>query len=111
MRKRVIVGDMHGMFGIVKDIYDLEQPDDFIILGDYFDSFTIAPNLQELAYKDLLELRRYHKSLQKGKFIMLIGNHDLHYLPSHHEQCSGYNKDTAWFATDLILWPARPPMA
>lgn len=102
MRKRVIVGDMHGMFGIVKDIYDLEQPDDFMILGDYFDSFTIAPNLQELAYKDLLELRRYHKSLHKGKFIMLIGNHDLHYLPSHHEQCSGYNKDTAWFATDLI---------
>ena len=75
MRKRVIVGDMHGMFGIVKDIYDLEQPDDFIILGDYFDSFTIAPNLQELAYKDLLELRRYHKSLHKGKFIM---RHILH---------------------------------
>jgi len=102
MKKRVIVGDMHGMFGIVKDIYNLEQPDEFIMLGDYFDSFTIAPNLQELAYKDLLELRRYHKSLHKGKFIMLIGNHDLHYLTNYNEKCSGYNNDTAWFASDFV---------
>lgn len=102
MTKRLIVGDMHGMFGIIKDIYDLEQPDDFIILGDYFDSFNLSPEIQKLAYKDLLNLRKYHLSLKKGKFIMLIGNHDLHYLPDYHCQCSGYNKDTAWFALDFI---------
>lgn len=100
--KRVIVGDMHGMFGVIKDIYDAEQPDEFIILGDYFDSFNLSPEVQKLAYEDLLNLRQYHLSLNKKKFIMLIGNHDLHYLPSHHEQCSGYNKDTALFATDFV---------
>ena len=102
MKKRVIVGDMHGMFGIIKDIYDLEQPNEFILLGDYFDSFTLAPELQKLAYQDLLDLRKYHKELHKGKFIMLIGNHDLHYLSSYREQCSGYNKDTALFAEDFV---------
>lgn len=102
MKKRLIVGDMHGMFGIIKDIYDFEQPDEFIILGDYFDSFNLAPEIQKLAYQDLLDLRKYHKSLHKGKFIMLLGNHDMHYLTAYRGQCSGYNKDTAWFASDFV---------
>ena len=102
MRKRLVLGDMHGMFGVIKDIYDLEQPDDVIIVGDYFDSFTISPELQKLAWLDLIELRKQHIKSKKGKFIMLIGNHDIHYLTNFRGQYSGYNKDTAWFASDFV---------
>jgi len=100
--KRLILGDMHGMFGVIKDIYDAEQPDEVIILGDYFDSFNLSPEIQKFAWLDLIELRNVHLKKKSGKFIMLIGNHDIHYLSSYLGQCSGYNKDTAYFAADYV---------
>lgn len=100
--KRIILGDMHGRFGLVHDIYHKEQPDEVILVGDYFDSFGLSPEIQKLAFEDLIELRKYHMFLKKGRFIMLLGNHDLHYLPSFIGQYSGYNKRTAWFAADFI---------
>ena len=34
--KRIVIGDPHGRWRSVKKIYDYEQPDEVIILGDYF---------------------------------------------------------------------------
>ena len=39
MNKRIILGDMHGNFKCVQDIYNNEHPDMVIMLGDYCDSF------------------------------------------------------------------------
>lgn len=33
--KRIVIGDPHGRWRSVKKIYDYEQPDEVIILGDY----------------------------------------------------------------------------
>lgn len=96
--KRLVLGDMHGLFNIVKDIYNIEQPDSVIILGDYFDSFTIDSIVQKIGFKDLLKLKQNHK----GQFILLIGNHDAHYLDSWNERYSGYNNNTAAFASDYM---------
>ena len=38
-RKRLVIGDIHGYFATLKKIYDAEQPDEVIIVGDYFDNF------------------------------------------------------------------------
>ena len=84
--KRIIIGDPHGRWDPIKNIYDKEQPDEVIILGDYFDSFDIDAYTQRECYDKIIELRKEHLKLNKGRFIMLIGNHDMHYMDEvfHH---------------------------
>lgn len=103
--KRLIIGDVHGLFNIVGDIYNKEKPDKVIILGDYFDSFTIAPIIQNIGFRDLMTLRKNHiesNANNKSSFIMLIGNHDAHYLVSWNERYSGYNYETEKFASEYM---------
>jgi predicted phosphodiesterase len=103
--KRLVLGDMHGLFNIIEDIYNAEKPDSVIILGDYFDSFTIDPIIQNLGFRDLLELRKLHIETHwnnKNTFILLLGNHDFHYLTSVNERYSGYNNQTAVFASEYV---------
>lgn len=78
--KRLILGDMHGNFEVVKQIYEREQPYEVIMLGDYFDAFDFSDAEILHAFNNLVLLREYHLSLNKGNFIMLLGNHELHYL-------------------------------
>lgn len=78
--KRLVIGDIHGEIAVVKQIYEKEQPDEVILLGDYFDSYTLSDSEILYAFNELLILREYHLSLNKGNFIMLLGNHELHYL-------------------------------
>lgn len=91
MKKRVIIGDPHGRWGFVKQIYDKEQPDEVIILGDYFDSFHIDVYTQRESYEHIIELRKEHLKKYHHGFIMLIGNHDMHYMDEKFGRCSGWN--------------------
>lgn len=99
--RRLIIGDTHGN-GIIRDIYEYENPDEVIILGDYFDSFTLSPIVQKLHFKDILELREEHLKTKKGKFILLLGNHEYHYLRNTMEMYAGYNDETAGLITLLL---------
>ena len=92
--KRIIIGDPHGRWRSVKKIYDYEQPDEVIILGDYFDSFNIDAYEQRESYNNIIELRKNHLSQHKGKFDLLIGNHDFHYIDKNFGRCSGWNQLT-----------------
>ena len=97
MRKRVIIGDIHGRYEAVKLIYDKEQPDDVILLGDYVDTHDmISDDKQKDSLENLILLKYSHN---KGEFVMLIGNHDFHYYydnPSI-ERYSGYSYARASF--------------
>lgn len=95
--KRLIIGDIHGS-GLWKDIYDYEKPNEVVILGDYFDSFTIGPIAQKLNFIDLLDCQLQHG---KRKFTLLIGNHELHYLLED-QKYSGYNKETRAYIDRLL---------
>lgn len=101
MRKRLIIGDLHGK-GVVYDIYNQENPDDVIILGDYFDSFNLSPLVQKLNFESILNLREEHIKSGKGEFILLLGNHDYHYMRDTMEMYSGYNDETAGYVCNLI---------
>lgn len=101
MRKRLIIGDLHGK-GVVYDIYNQENPDDVIILGDYFDSFNLSPLVQKLNFESLLKIREEHIKSGKGEFILLLGNHDYHYMRDTMEMYSGYNDETAGYVCNLI---------
>ena len=87
MKKRLILGDIHGHIDFVKQIYEFEIPTDVIILGDYCDSFNLTPKDIAYCFNELLILKSNHK---QGEFHLLIGNHDLHYMLNS-ERYSGKN--------------------
>lgn len=89
--KRLVLGDPHGRWLAIKEIYEKEQPDEVIILGDYFDSFNIDAYSQRECYDNIIALRKAHLNKKKGRFIMLIGNHDMHYMDEKFGRCSGWN--------------------
>lgn len=79
--KQLVLGDMHGRFDCVRAIYEREQPDSVVMLGDYVDSHEpISDQDQYCAMFELLDLRDKHIESGRGEFTLLIGNHDFHYL-------------------------------
>ncbi len=98
MKKRIVLGDPHGRYGYVKDIYDYEKPDEVIVLGDYFDSWDIQPLHQFESFKSLLDLQESHN----GLFVLLLGNHDVHYLPDWPGRCSGFGLETQGYAEPAL---------
>lgn len=87
--KRIVLGDIHGHLDYVQDIYNKECPNEVVLLGDYFDSRVISDEDQYKCFQELLKMKKHH---EKGgnKFVMLIGNHDFHYMHPN-ERYSGYN--------------------
>jgi len=87
--KLVAIGDIHGR-GIWKQIVAKEHDttDEFVFVGDYFDSFTVKGPDQINNFLDIIEFRNtsiYHK------ITLLIGNHDHHYYPGVDDSgTSGY---------------------
>ena len=101
MRKRIVLGDYHARLDIFKQIYQYEQPDDVILLGDYVDSHeTISDTNQQIAFEELLNIRNKHS---KGNFIMLMGNHDFHYYYNNPwlEKYTGYSYARSKWVTPL----------
>jgi len=87
--KLVAIGDIHGR-DIWKQIVAKEHDttDEFVFVGDYFDSFTVKGLDQINNFLDIIDFRNtsiYHK------VTLLIGNHDYHYYPGIDEtSTSGY---------------------
>jgi hydrogenase maturation factor len=85
--KLVAIGDIHGR-NIWKQIIAQEQDaDEFVFVGDYFDSFTIKGPDQINNFLDIIEF----KEQSKIPVTLLIGNHDHHYYPGVDDSgTSGY---------------------
>jgi hypothetical protein len=87
--KLVVIGDIHGR-DIWKQIVAKEHDDtdEFVFVGDYFDSFRIKGPDQINNFLDIIEFRNtsiYHK------VTLLVGNHDHHYYPGVDDSgTSGY---------------------
>lgn len=74
--KTLVLGDIHGRT-IWKEIVNRQECDRVIFLGDYFDSKEAITGEQQMNnFLDIIEFK------EKGgkEVIMLIGNHDFHYL-------------------------------
>lgn len=95
--KRIILGDTHGHWKYIKDIYDAENPDDIILLGDYCDSFCLTSKDMLTCWNNIIKLKNQHK----GNFVMIMGNHDWHYINST-QKYSGYKQST-WNTMHDIL--------
>ena len=85
--KTVLIGDIHGHDSWKQIISQEQDADRFIFVGDYFDSFTIPGATQIQNFQDIIEF----KETGGKSVILLIGNHDYHYLPEIGENgTSGY---------------------
>lgn len=86
--KIIALGDTHGR-SIWKEITAKENDADKIIfIGDYFDSHSngYSGNRQIENFKDIIAF----KKANMDKVILLIGNHDFHYMKAAQETYSGY---------------------
>jgi len=85
--KLVAIGDIHGR-DIWKQIIAKEQDaDEFVFVGDYFDSFRIKGPDQINNFLDIIEFKKQ----SKVPVTLIIGNHDHHYYPGVDDSgTSGY---------------------
>jgi len=96
MNKTTFIGDIHGRT-IWKDIVQKENDSDqFVFIGDYFDSLTI-PGIEQIAnFKNIIEF----KKTSDKEVILIIGNHDHHYLAG--EIYSGYQPHLRWDIENIL---------
>jgi predicted phosphodiesterase len=86
--KIVACGDTHGRLNW-KDIVakELESSDKIVFIGDYFDTHDdVTPEQQLSNFNEIVE----YKKTNMDKIILLIGNHDFHYLTGVNESYSGF---------------------
>ena len=95
--KTLILGDTHGRSNW-KDVL-AAHPDAarVIFMGDYFDSFDISGVEQLYNFNEII---RFKEETDK-EVIMLVGNHDHHYLDVG-ETYSGYKAAHKWDFQDAL---------
>lgn len=92
MQERLIaIGDIHGR-DVWKKIVEQEVgATKEVFIGDYWDSFDIPFEEQKQNFLDLIK----YKQENPQRVVLLIGNHDFHYIRSMDEQYSGYQSKHA----------------
>ena len=96
--KTLVLGDTHGR-PLWKEIVVHEQPNRVIFIGDYFDSyddFTAAEQMSN--FEQIINF----KLSGKAEVIILVGNHDFHYIDGS-EHYSGYQFGAAPGINDLLF--------
>jgi len=89
MSKLIAIGDIHGR-DTWKQIVEQEQPTIVVFVGDYFDSYDIPGIDQIHNFKNIIQWK--HDNPQ-CKVILLVGNHDFHYMSTCNEYYSGFQRD------------------
>jgi predicted phosphodiesterase len=87
MSKVIALGDTHGR-SAWKEITLKEDADLIIFMGDYFDTHGggYSGNRQIENFKDIVAFKKANMQ----KVILLIGNHDFHYMKGVNETYSKY---------------------
>lgn len=103
--KLLVISDIHGR-KIWEDIItdnnlwkNNRQDYKIIFLGDYFDSFNISGIDQISNFKKILNFKKNNSD----KVILLLGNHDYHYLKGVNEHYSGYQSYLSFDIEELLM--------
>lgn len=91
--KILIIPDVHSRKFWLNAKEEIDNFDKIIFLGDYVDPYFDEPvnTLYENPYDCLKEIIDF-KNNNKDKVILLLGNHDLHYLWSNFPESTRYNR-------------------
>lgn len=95
--KTLILGDTHGRTNWKQAIEAHPEAEHIIFIGDYFDSFDIS-GVEQL--HNFNEIIRFKEESDKN-VVMLIGNHDHHYIITD-ETYSGYQPAMRWDFNDAL---------
>ena len=96
MSKLLILGDIHGR-SFWKDAIDKygNDVDKIVMIGDYIDPYGDEGITRKDAINTLSEIIDF-KFNNKDKTILLIGNHDAHYLFDNFPRCTRYDSSHAY---------------
>lgn len=99
----LIIPDVHGRT-FWKDAVDkhLEECDKVIFLGDYLDEYpeeNITRKQSKENFKKIINL----KENNRDKVILLLGNHDLHYMHREFTRSSRYSSSNAYSYKQMFL--------
>lgn len=88
--KTIAIGDVHGR-DLWKKFIEMEpDADRLVFIGDYFDSFDIPAPVQIENFREIVAFKKENPE----KVVLLIGNHDFHYMPeAGTDRYSGYNEE------------------
>lgn len=102
--KIVAIGDIHGKSTWKYIIQNEPDFDVLIFIGDYWDSFDISFEHQMHNFNEIIEFKEALEIAEPNKkVIMLIGNHDWHYLPYIDDtRMSGYQLRYAFKIKQLM---------
>ncbi len=78
-RQILIIPDVHGRTFWKKPVKDIDKYEKVIFLGDYLDPYPSEGISEEEAIEVLKEIIELKKS-NPDKVVLLLGNHDVHYL-------------------------------
>lgn len=88
--KILAIGDVHG-----RDVLSRIEPDNYdkiVFIGDYCDSHDMGVYNDFRILDSLKKIIEFKKACP-GKVILLLGNHDVHYMyPKEVDECSGFRK-------------------
>lgn len=90
MAKILIVPDVHGRSFWHKAEELIDQVDKVIFLGDYLDPYGHEGITFDMALEEFEKILEF-KTKHSDKVILLIGNHDCHYISTSFMDCSRLN--------------------
>lgn len=98
--KLLALGDTHGV-RIWEDIVTREKWDKVVFVGDYWDSYDIPFTRQWENFNKIVQFKQDHPE----QVVLLLGNHDFHYLPlaRQHGDCySGFQEKNQFMIGHLL---------
>ncbi len=98
--KIVAIGDIHGKSVWMQAINENKDVDQYIFLGDYVDSRSMAIS-DAAIFENLLTIIKVKKLLGE-RLILLLGNHDLQYIYYPEYPCSGFRPASQPMLTRLF---------
>ena len=97
MAKILIVPDVHGRKFWHKAVEMIDEVDQVVFLGDYLDPYPRDGITFEDALVEFEEILDFKKDYP-DKVVLLVGNHDMHYIKTEFMNCSRLN---VWRRTEI----------
>jgi predicted phosphodiesterase len=92
--KLIAIGDTHGRTDW-EQLANENNFDKMIFIGDYFDTHEdVTAEQQKVNFENIIKFKKENMN----RVILLIGNHDFHYLKTANETYSGFQE---WHKTDI----------
>jgi UDP-2,3-diacylglucosamine pyrophosphatase LpxH len=95
LKKNIYIGDIHGRSVWEEIVKEHKDADNIVFIGDYFDSLDIPSIVQLKNVENILEFKKKQELDPSKKVYLLIGNHDIHYIPglNNDSKTSGFQKN------------------